>query len=127
MSYCRFSDLCYWSDVYVYKTDHGNIVIHVAGNRPVSDVPRPREPRAKPGSRRYYATMLDYSARCDEWFDLAKVVPIGLPFDDRTFYCRDAAEALDMLRGLRWVGYNVPDHATEALEAEVLKGGQNGL
>ena len=45
--------------------------------------------------------------------------PIGLPYDGKTIQLETHQEALDKLMELREVGYQVPDHAIQALKDDI--------
>ena len=115
MSYCRFSDNCYQSDVYVYGSIDDVFITHVASNRRVSDEPIPvcNENIADPGER-----FLKYYHDCSEWVDMAKSIPIGLPCDGKSYSDSTAQECADRLESLRAMGYNVPQHAIDSLREE---------
>ena len=112
MSYCRWSSDNYGCDVYVYASISRDWVTHVAGNRVVGDVPK----------------LPKYSRDNDAWFEAhkkqtkflstAQRVPIGLPHDGRTFDDPSPGACADRLESLRALGYQVPQHAIDALREE---------
>jgi hypothetical protein len=118
MSYCRFSDDDYQSDVYVYESDEG-IMIHVAGMRYIFD--RSVLPE--------YVDLMTgdaekYMQRHEILMDLIKNsarVKIGYEHDGKTFICEDEIEAVETLNMLRECGYHVPTSAMADLIEEACK------
>ena len=97
MSYCRFSDDNWKSDVYCYESKDG-FELHVASNRLAGDIPEvpyildvgPEE-----GGRAYQAQMAAVSA--------AERVPIGGPHDGERFLYRSLSDLHNALTELRWL------------------------
>ena len=113
MSYCRWSDEDFRSDVYCYRSDEG-WETWVATHRHV-----PPEPMPQPLTR---------DATAEEWFarhsavmsliDRAELVPICGPYDGEHFNDCSASDTLETLLMLRRAGYSVPDHALQELRDE---------
>jgi len=111
MSYCRWSSDAFKCDVYCYEHCDGGFQIHVAGSRSDGHI-----------------TALDWSTpdslkethnRQIADLDKAEHKPIGLKYDGQSFSLDDAVECLQMLQHLRDTGYNVPQHALDALAEEL--------
>jgi hypothetical protein len=116
MSFCRFSDDNFKSDVYAYESADG-FVVHVASNRVVGDVPaRPSIadiPYIAPGefSRAHQAQ--------HEFLETAERAPIGGPYDGQSFRYATLRELHDGLLQLRADGYHVPQFALDDIEEEL--------
>ena len=121
MSFCRFSDDNFKSDVYAYESADG-FKLHVAGNRVVGDVPaRPSIadiPSIAPGefSRAHQAQ--------HEFLETAERAPIGGPYDGQSFRYATLRELYDGLLQLRADGSHVPQFALEAIEEELNEEGE---
>lgn len=115
MSYCRFSDDNWKSDVYAYESDRG-YEIHVASQRYVGEIP-------------VVPSIMDTEPT--EWLELynehmeavraAERVPIRGPYDGESFVYATLQDLHDALTDLRLVGYHVPDFAFEAIKEEMNK------
>jgi hypothetical protein len=112
MSYSRWSDECFQSDVYVYES-RGGFVIHMAVSRYLSEEPRPEKPRGES-----VEDHLAYRTASLEWATRARKEPIGLPHDGEDFGLASARECAEKLLELREAGYYVPQHAIDALMEE---------
>ncbi len=110
MSYCRWSDCGFQSDVYAYESSDG-FVVHMASSR--YTVPIPEHDFSSPEA------MNRANAERKEAFANTPRVPIGLPHDGDTFYCGSLEILLARLLHLREVGYRVPDHAIELVTEEM--------
>ncbi len=113
MSYCRFSSDCYGSDVYVYESCHGPIVIEVASSRYQSAEPRPVYPEA--GT---VGELADYHHATQAWVQGAHLVPIGLPNDGDHLEADGPEEAAELLERLQTLGYHIPAGVIEVLREE---------
>jgi len=116
VSYCRWSDDDFQCDVYCYQDCSGGFTTHVASNRPILDEILP--PRVVFDSE-HYEEWLTRDRLVMKWIETAERLPIGLPFDGKTFNDPTAQDTAERLRSLKEVGYNVPDYAIEALLEEV--------
>ena len=115
MSYCRWSTDDFMCDVYVYEDVGGGWTTHVAGRRLVYKAPLPPHiTRTAENAERYFERKQIVAKMRDE----AELVPIGLPHDGESFNDPTAADCAKRLRELRDLGYNVPQHAIDALETE---------
>ena len=111
MSFCRFSDDNWKSDVYAYESDCG-FEVHVASQRHVGEIP-------------VVPSIMDTDP--DEWLELynahmeraSKLVPIGGPHDGESFRYATLRELRDGLLQLRADGYHVPDFALGAIEEKL--------
>lgn len=116
MSFCRFSDDNFKSDVYAYESAEG-FELHVAGNRVVGDIPaRPSIadiPYIAPGEflRAHQAQLA--------FLETAERVPIGGPHDGKSFRYATLRELHDGLLQLRADGYHVPQFTLDDIEEEL--------
>lgn len=110
MSYCRWSDMGFMCDVYVYESVMGCWTTHVAKSRikeaaPGHDLSSPeRFKETYEAQRRHLETV--------------ERAPIGLPHDGETFHDETPGDCAKRLRELMALGYIVPQYAIDALEAE---------
>lgn len=117
MSYCRFSSDDWKSDVYVYENaDFGGYTIHVAGTKHVADTPIPEMPEA--WHKLDPEVFLSIHKAQMAWVESAKLVPLNLPYDGKTFNFDDIEECISHLLTLREHGYRVPQFAIDALTEE---------
>jgi len=121
MSYCRWSDECYTCDVYVYYTDDG-YVIHVAGNRYVSDKQKPEY--VESGDVNSHK-LIEYLRKCDAWAKKARLEPIDLAEHGKTFLFDTPRECAEKLKHLRSIGYCVPEYAIATLLLEAKENEKN--
>jgi hypothetical protein len=115
MSYCRFSSDDYQCDVYTYADTMGGYTTHVAKTRPVLDGALPPPVPFSPENIEAY---LARHQQVMAWVEHAERKPIGLPFDGESFNDPSASDAADRLQMLKDAGYNVPQHAIDALREE---------
>ena len=119
MSYCRWSDQHYECDIYAFSHVQGTYEVWVAGQRHVSDAPKPRVPVFPvKGTEQQIDEWMEQSGRFDEWMNNATLVPIGLPHDGEQYSLATPREAAEKMLELRAVGYNVPQYAIDALLEE---------
>jgi hypothetical protein len=123
MSYCRFSSDDFSCDVYVYVYADvaGGWTTHVAGNRPVGDIPK-ELPFPQPGED-VQAWLASHKAQ-HEWLMACERAPIGLPHDGETFNDPTPATCRDRLIALRALGYVVPQYAIDELDEEAREGAE---
>ncbi len=114
MSYCRWSDMGFQCDAYVYESQHG-FEIHLAVKRRPPGCPEwdTTTPEAFTESNLARQAWLDDPAN--------ESAPIGLPCDGEDYTLPTAAECAEKLRELRGMGYVIPDYAIEELEAEAVE------
>lgn len=107
MSACRWSSMNYGCDLYVYDAEEG-IVIHVAVNRIVGDVPKLTVWSSDKRKEFFesYNTQMKFLATAERR-------PIGLPYDGESFYYLDTEEALETLKMLKDCGYVFPEEVLE--------------
>lgn len=131
MSYCRFSDDNFASDVYCYAGNDG-IVIHVAQRKRIT-FPGPTltgdDAHDAPALLAWYRALRRWqetdAAEAVEMYwstdtgALAARVPLTIPDAGRTFTEPTAHAAIVRLAGLRARGARVPDHAFAALADEL--------
>lgn len=116
MSYCRFSSDNWKSDVYVYEHHSGVWVIHVAGNRPVGEIPR--VPRLSEYSEETADEWVKAHTEAMEFLRTAERVNINLPHAGATFDELTPGAAAERLKELRALGYHIPEGVIEELEEE---------
>ena len=112
MAYCRFSDDDFRCDVYCYESE-GGFEIHVAARKYVSDEPFPKKPDHfwdLPPEE-----MTEVLKRQHDWIDHARLEPLGLAYDGKTFSCDTPGEAAETLTMLGKAGYRVPPVVIEML------------
>ena len=106
MSYCRFSDMSFTCDAYVYESCNGGYDVFVARNRPQNIPPHPG-----------WKNFDEYI----NWMDLvsaAERIPINGPLDGEYRNFLTPGETADFLEEMRSEGYNVPQYAIDALRDE---------
>lgn len=111
MSIVRFSTDCYQSDVYVYESN-GGYRLHIATQRYISDVPRPKLPEELSDA----IGLISYIQDCLEWVRNAKLESIGLDYDGQSFSFDAWEECLCFLKELQKAGYFIPDYVFEIAE-----------
>lgn len=97
----------------MYGDCNGGITCHIAGNRIVGEVPAV-PPIGRVSDEEWTKAM----QRSREFLDKAEHVDIGLAHDGETFNEPDEAAMAERLLQLRAIGYNVPQHAIDALLEE---------
>lgn len=106
MSYCRFSDDDFQSDVYCYDSDMGGFVTHVARNRVC--LASEELPAKVPFDKEHLNEWLHRHNQVIKLVRAAHKAPIGLAHDGQTFL-DDTLDALkERLYALAAVGYRVP-------------------
>ena len=111
MSYCRWSDDGFQSDVYAYESNGGGFSVHVASKR---------YDRAFPEFDFSSVEAMREAQRAREIaYREARLLPIGLPEDGKTFHCGSREALLARLLNLREIGYRVPQHAIDAVVEEM--------
>jgi hypothetical protein len=110
MSYCRWGDDCFQSDIYCYEGESG-FQIHIAARKYVSNKPRPTKPSGENNLNDWF----NYYKACSKWVRQAEVEPIGLPYDGESYGFETKAECLEKLIELREIGYRVPQYAIDLL------------
>lgn len=114
MSYCRFSSDNWRSDVYVYGAAEG-IVIHMASNRPVGEIPKGPPWEMINTDPQQFADL--YNAQL-AWLGECEREAIDLPHAGQSFYGLTEAEAADLLDEMKAHGYHIPDGVIEELREE---------
>ena len=124
MSFVRFSDDNWKSDVYAYESKEG-FELHVASNRVVGEIPKRPSlgeiPYMEPGEflRMHQAQMT--------FLETAERVPIGGPHDGESFLYNTLRELYDGLKELSADGYHVPAFVFEDVEDELSQEAGNVL
>ena len=114
MSYCRWSTDDFSSDIYCYAGCDDMFHINIAANRHVFEGDLPKKVSLEADPDAYFARRQEVM----RLVDLANIVPITLPMAGEEILVDTPQEAVDMLLELRETGYNVPQHAIEALMIE---------
>ena len=114
MSYCRFSCENWKSDVYVYADCDGGWTTHVACKRILGDAPT-----APPLDKVSPAEWLAAHQVQQKWLEQCAREQITLPYAGQSFCHATPEECVHLLETLRDMGYCVPQHAVDALCAEV--------
>lgn len=123
MSFCRWSCLNGYSDVYVYEGRQG-YVTHVARKRRPPGAPRSGmdafyEVMAADGSGEEMAEAYrSADAKRQEWDEAHPLAPIDHPEAGANFCHDDADECAANLERLRREGFVVPEWAIESLREE---------
>ena len=116
MSFCRFSDDNFRSDVYAYESADG-FELHVASNRVVGDIPATPSigdiPYIAPGE------FLRAHQAQHAFLETAERAPIGGSHDGKSFRYATLRELYDGLLELQADGYHVPEFALEAIREEL--------
>lgn len=119
MSYCRFSDLGFKSDVYVYD-DHvfGGVTIHVATERAVEHPDHPYPQWAFEGrwEDKEGAIMEHFMPEYRAFHEHATQEPIESVYAGNMINVDDKREAIDILLKMRDSGIRVPSIAIEGLD-----------
>jgi hypothetical protein len=110
MSYCRFSDDNWKSDVYIYESADG-YVCHVASNRIVGDVPEVTY-NTTAGFAMANRAQVDYVYSAER-------VSIGGEYDGETRVFSTLQELSDFTGELILAGYHVPVWAIDEIKAEM--------
>lgn len=117
MSYCRFSSDNWTSDVYVYESDSG-FVIHVAGSRYITDIPKV-PPMPHKGTDKEWADWFKLHNAQMEVISNAETKDIGGVYDSKTFIMDDQLGTIEKLKDIKEHGYNVPDFVFDSLQEEI--------
>lgn len=115
MSICRFSDLNYGCDLYLYEGD-GGWTLHVAGLR---------YPEGVPKLLPYPVGEEEKSAKWDVWYSAYRkqrewlrdfidhLAPISLPYAGQSFGFHYPEDCIKFCKELRELGYRFPDHVLD--------------
>ena len=113
MAYCKFSSDDYGSDIWCVS-ENGVYMTRIADMKIDGEVPKLPAP-TKDNAEEYLAA---YKRQLD-FVSAAERKPIGLPFDGKSFADQDLPSLLQRLRGLRELGYRVPEFALKRIEEEI--------
>lgn len=114
MSYCRFSSDNFRCDLYCYESCYGGYVTHVAGRKPVDDVPVVPAFGSVPDDQWLCAHRMQMA-----FLETCECAPLGLPHDGETFHDEDLPSFLARLENLKSLGYRVPDFVFELVREEM--------
>lgn len=122
MSYCRFSDLNYYSEAYVYESVEGDWVTHIAGYRQQPGAPAQDLGilLAGDGTPDHPAMKL-YTAQREiytDWLEANAHVPIDHPEAGSFFRHATPGECADNLERLTKEGFIISRFAVDALRQE---------
>ena len=112
MSYCRFSDDDWRSDIYAWEGD-GGYVTHVAATRILGDVP-PLPPLQTTPSKQW----MDAHRVQMAFLHVAEREPIDLPSAGKSYVDGDLNAFIARLSALRAEGFHVPQSAIDEAIAE---------
>lgn len=122
MSYCRWSSLNGYCDVYVYEDVNGGWTTHVAGARRPAGAPfhSPHILAAAHGQPDHPAIKLyrDMNALWDAWTDANPPQPIDHPEAGKSFNHDTPGECAENLKRLAREGFIVPIEAIWELEED---------
>lgn len=117
MAYCKFSSDDYGSDIWCVP-ENGAYMTRIADMKIEGDVPK-LPAATKDNAAEYLAA---YKLQMD-YVSTAPRKPIGLPFDGKSFSDSDLSSLLQRLRGLREMGYRVPEFTLRRIEDEIAEQG----
>jgi len=122
MSYCRFSCLNGYSDVYVYADTSGGWTTHVAGQRPPAGKPYSGLELALvgDGTETHPAWVLFKESELleQEWSDANPAQPIDHPEAGESFNHSEPGECADNLERLKSEGFIIPFGVIQQLRSE---------
>lgn len=123
MSYCRWSSDDFGCDLYCYESAEG-YVTHVAGSRPVGDVPKvtawPPPGGDDPAAVANWSQLIVDEMQTQHAFLMkCERAPIGLAFDGETFTDRTLQDFHSRLVMLRANGYRFPDGVLQTILDEI--------
>ena|SRR3990167_6315750 len=116
MSYCRWSSDNFRCDLYCYADCAGGWTTHVAGNRPVGEVPKVPCLGSVSDS-----DWLSANNEQTEFLAICEHKQIGLPHDGATFNDATIQEFLERLLALRAAGYQFPDYVLADVREEMVE------
>lgn len=118
MSYCRWSTNDFSCDLYVYASGDNEYTIHVAGNKPIGDIPKITSDYMNAGGpgdtvrceewRSQHQTQLDWLMACER-------EKITLPYAGESFYLPQE-QTVAKLKELKALGYRFPGYVIEDIE-----------
>lgn len=114
MSYCRFSDDNWKSDVYVYEHCDGGYRIHVASRKLITELPK------LPGLEE--ENIEEWVKAHNEQMDILETASyenIGLEHDGLSFSEETLQALYDRLANLKEIGYNVPGYVFDIIKKEM--------
>lgn len=110
MSYCRWSDDNWKSDVYVYETNDG-FVVSVAAGRYVGDVPK----LPSIDNPEFFEAYAKQNLLIAEM----PIKKIGLEYDGQDFCFKTLEALMEKLLDIQKAGYHVPEFCLETIRAEL--------
>lgn len=117
MSYCRWSSDSFRCDLYCYEDVSGGWTTHVAGRKPIGDIPvEPDLMTVEP------AVWFEGHQKLMKWLETAEYANLELAHAGETFNDPTLEEFRDRLLYLRSLGYRFPDYVLEAVNQEIADG-----
>jgi hypothetical protein len=116
MAYCRWSSNNFQCDIYIYSDVNGGYTTHVAANKTIGDHPK-RLDITTPGITP--EQWLESNAALEKFLESAQRVPLGLPYDGKSYNDATPELAIARLEELKRVGYRFPDGVIDALREEI--------
>lgn len=121
MSFCRYSDMDFGCDLYVYAEDGGSIAVHVRSYRRIWDPPEPYEDLIRDAAA---APEHEWARRYAAWnaaLDAAPVEAVGHPMAGASVRELDPAAALWLCEQLIADGLNAPEWLLTGLREEIAR------
>ncbi|MHA1437943.1 MAG: hypothetical protein ACTSPD_10235 [Promethearchaeota archaeon] len=120
MSYCRWSSNDFKCDLYCYEYVYGGWITHIAGLRPKYKTKLPKKIKfSNPPTENQWKRWWKRHQKVLKMHSKAKLIPIGLPFDGKTFHSNTLEEFLGLLIELRNIGYKFPDYVLVRINEEI--------
>ena len=120
MAYCRWSDDCFKSNVYVYESAENAVVIHIRHHRSVHPDGKPhpvdRDEWRRAIKEGDFVKCQDMMERERRW--VSELVHVPMDTDENDYPDKinvSYDEAIDYLLELRKAGYHVPQRAIDEL------------
>ena len=102
--------------IYIYASCYGGYVTHVADRRYIFKEPLPESVDIKD-----FNGWLKRFKKVFSMLDDAELVPIGLPYDGRSFYDETLEGLLTRVKELKQLGYNVPSYVITKIKSDIAR------
>lgn len=116
MSYCRWSTDDFQCDLYCYEDCGGGFTTHVAGMRYGF---KSELPPVVVFDKEHVEEWLERDKKVQEMIKNADRITINLPHSGETFNDPDLASFRERIRGLKLVGYRVPENLIAIISEEI--------
>lgn len=116
ISYCKWSDENYRSDVCCYRDNTGAIIVHVSTHRLDSLPPIVPSIDLTP-----IDDFIEAYNKHNEFMQTVKRIPIGLEHDGVTFRHQYESQLLQTLGMLKQAGYHIPARLIDYLQQDIRK------